>query len=76
MPSTKQKNKTDRKITVYLAQVVDSAGVPMRQVARDTDMTPATLSRIKTGKQRPDLETIEKLCNYFECDLSDLVRLE
>lgn len=65
-----------RVITIHLDTCIQKSGVSLRRVAKDTDLTPATISRIKTGKQLPDLKTIAILCNYLECDLNDMVRLE
>lgn len=42
------------------------------QVADAAGITKGMLSAYETGRQRPSLETLEKLLNTLECDLNDL----
>jgi transcriptional regulator with XRE-family HTH domain len=41
-------------------------------VADAAGITKGMLSAYETGRQRPSLETLEKLLNTLECDLNDL----
>jgi transcriptional regulator with XRE-family HTH domain len=42
------------------------------QVANDAGITKGMLSAYETGRQRPSLETLEKLLETLHCDLNDL----
>ena len=42
-------------------------GRGLREVAKEMGISPATLSRIETGKQ-PDLETFSKVCRWLAVD--------
>jgi DNA-binding Xre family transcriptional regulator len=45
-----------------------------RRLAELVDLSPDTLNRIANQKvSRIDHETIDKLCVFFDCDLSDLM---
>lgn len=70
------KKPKPRQITIHLDRCVEHSEVTLRQISKDTDLSISTISRIKTGKQLPDLKTVQVLCNYLECDLSDMVSLE
>lgn len=46
-----------------------------RRLAQLAELSPDTLNRIANQKvTRIDHETIDKLCAFFGCDLSDLMR--
>ena len=47
-------------------------GKKQYQVAQAAGITKGMLSAYETGRQRPSLETLEKLLNTLECDLNDL----
>jgi DNA-binding Xre family transcriptional regulator len=48
-----------------------------RRMAELVQMSPDTLNRIAKQKvTRIDHETIEKLCAFFDCELTDLMTLE
>mgnify|MGYP003376238268 CR=1 FL=1 len=42
-------------------------GRGLREVAKEVEISPATLSRIETGRQ-PDLETFSKVCKWLGID--------
>lgn len=45
-----------------------------RRLAQLVNLSPDTLNRIANQKvTRIDHETIDKLCDFFDCDLSDLM---
>jgi len=44
----------------------------MREVAREIGISPATLSRIETGRL-PDLRTFSKLCGWLKIDPAELL---
>ena len=47
-------------------------GKKQYQVAQAAGITKGMLSAYETGRQRPSLETLEKLLTTLECDLNDL----
>ena len=50
----------------------DRQGKRQYQVADAAGITKAMLSAYETGKQKPSLETLEKILTALDCDLNDL----
>jgi len=50
----------------------DRQGKRQYQVADSAGITKAMLSAYETGKQKPSLDTLEKILTALECDLNDL----
>ena len=50
----------------------DRHGKKQYQVAEAAGITKGMLSAYETGRQRPSLETLEKLLDTLSCDLNDL----
>ena len=50
----------------------DRLGKKQYQVAEAAGITKGMLSAYETGRQRPSLETLEKLLSTLGCDLNDL----
>jgi len=50
----------------------DRQGKRQYQVADAAGITKAMLSAYETGKQKPSLDTLEKILTSLECDLNDL----
>lgn len=50
----------------------DRQGKRQYQVADAAGITKAMLSAYETGKQKPSLDTLEKILGALECDLNDL----
>jgi transcriptional regulator with XRE-family HTH domain len=50
----------------------DRQGKRQYQVADTAGITKAMLSAYETGKQKPSLDTLEKILGALECDLNDL----
>ena len=50
----------------------DRQGKKQYQVADTAGITKGMLSAYETGRQRPSLETLEKILNTLGCDLNDL----
>ncbi len=49
----------------------------INQLSLDTGITRPTLTRLKENKSDGiRLETLEKLCHYFQCELTDLLEIE
>lgn len=59
------------------AQAEDQGDLTFRRLAQLVSLSPDTLNRIANQKvTRIDHETIEKLCDFFGCTLSDLMQRE
>lgn len=56
----------------FFAQLMDKKGVTPYKVAKDTGITQATLSRWKTGKVSPSIETLQILADYFQVSIDEL----
>jgi transcriptional regulator with XRE-family HTH domain len=50
----------------------DRRGRKQYQVAGSAGITKGMLSAYETGRQRPSLETLDKILDTLECDLNDL----
>jgi transcriptional regulator with XRE-family HTH domain len=50
----------------------DRQGKRQYQVAAEAGITKAMLSAYETGKQKPSLDTLEKILDALLCDLNDL----
>lgn len=50
----------------------DRQGKRQYQIADAAGITKAMLSAYETGKQKPSLDTLEKILTALECDLNDL----
>jgi len=50
----------------------DRVGRKQYQVADTAGITKGMLSAYETGRQRPSLDTLEKILDTLECDLNDL----
>ena len=54
-------------------QLMEEKGVTAYRVAKETGITQATLSRWKTGKVSPSIETLQVLAEYFEVTIDYLM---
>ena len=61
-------------IIVKLHELIWQNRVKGYQVAEATDLSKATISKLVKGEDIDvKLSTINKLCNYFKCDLKDII---
>lgn len=52
-------------------------GLSQAKVAEDTKLSTTTVNKLYKNKfNRVDKNTIETLCNYFDCNLQDLLTLK
>ncbi|NTW03854.1 MAG: helix-turn-helix transcriptional regulator [Oscillochloris sp.] len=55
----------------------ESGSLTFRRLAQYVNLSPDTLNRIANQKvTRIDHETIDKLCDFFGCELGDLMKRE
>lgn len=51
--------------------------IPLSHIAAEIDVRNNTMTNwLKNDQQKLDVAVIERLCDYFECDLSDLLYFE
>ena len=61
------------KLAVLMASATEGP-LKQKQVADATGIRPATISDIYHSRmKRMDMEVLEKLCSYFECQPGDLL---
>ncbi len=61
-------------IKIKLHELIWQNNVKGYEVAQATNLTPATISKIVRGENVDvKLSTINKLCNYFNCNLTDIL---
>lgn len=60
-------------IKCHLARLMGEKKMKVMDVSRETGLNRNTVTLLyKETAQRVDFETIEKLCELFECDVGDL----
>ena len=61
-------------IKCHLARLMGERKMKIMDVARETGLNRNTVTLLyKETAQRIDLEAIDKLCDLFECEVSDLL---
>ena len=61
-------------IRIKLHELIWQNNAKGYEVANATKLTPATISKIVRGETVDvKLSTINKLCNYFKCNLNDII---
>ena len=60
-------------IKCHLSRLMGEHKMKIADVARETELNRSTISSLyKEEASRIDLETIDKLCELFDCQVSDL----
>ncbi len=60
-------------IKCHLSRLMGERRLKIADVAKDTKLNRGTLTRIyHEQSQRIELEVLNKLCNYFQCPVSDI----
>ncbi|MBX6951412.1 XRE family transcriptional regulator [Providencia rettgeri] len=61
-------------IRCHLARMMGEHKLRIADVARETGLSRATITLLyKETAQKVDLEALDKLCQLFDCQLSDLL---
>lgn len=64
-------------IKCHLSKLLGEKRLSIADVSRDTGINRGVITRLYHETAiRVDLEVVEKLCLYLECDLADLFSLE
>ncbi|MEB3280550.1 MAG: helix-turn-helix transcriptional regulator [Lyngbya sp.] len=69
----------DRKVFCKLAVLMAERDphLSQRQLARELELSPTTINQLFGNKfKRIDVETVEKLCKYFQCEIGELFILK
>lgn len=61
-------------IKCHLSTLMGTKKIKISELARETNLNRNTITLLfKEEASRIDLETIDKLCKYFDCSISDLL---
>lgn len=64
-------------VKCHLSQLMGIHKLKVADVARATGLNRSTITALYDEKAtRIDLETIEKLCNHFNCQIGDLLEIK
>lgn len=64
-------------MTITLNQVLEDRGISQNQLAKDTGISVETIRNFKNNKtSRISFDVIEKICNYLNCSIGDVMCLE
>lgn len=58
-------NEPATEFGLWLYQNIERRGISMRQVARDLDISPTTVSYHISGKRLPGFRMVKEYCDYF-----------
>lgn len=61
-------------ITIKLYELIWQHKVKGYELAKATDLSKATISKLMKGENIDvKLSTIDKICDYFKCDINDII---
>ena len=64
-------------IVLKLDDLMWKRNVTAMDIAKHTDLGISTISRLRNNKATGiDFNTIEKLCKFFNCSISDLIEIQ
>lgn len=62
---------------ITLNQVLEDKGISQNQLAKDTGISVETIRNFKNNKtSRVSFDVLEKICNYLNCDVENVMCLE
>lgn len=63
------------RVEITLLEVLESKGISKNKVCKFCDMQRTQLNKyINNEMDRVDLSILARLCDYLECDISDLLK--
>ena len=63
-------------VRIHLSRLMGERKLKIADVARETDINRGTLTRLYYEKaERVDLDVLEKLCRFLECEIGDLMEI-
>lgn len=61
-------------ISINLEKLLEKKSITKYRLSKDTGLDPITIRKICNGETTSiEFRTIDILCDYFECDISDLI---
>lgn len=63
-------------IKLRIKELREEKGLSQKQLAEAIGLKHQTISHYENGRLEPNLETIEKLCNYFDVSAGYLLGIE
>ena len=64
-------------LRIRLSTLLGERRLRISDVCRDTGINRGTLTRLYyESAERIDVDTLERLCSYLACDVSDLLRID
>lgn len=62
---------------IMLNQILEDKEISQNQLAKDTGISVETIRNFKNNKtSRISFEILEKICNYLDCSVEDVMFLE
>jgi putative transcriptional regulator len=63
-------------IKIHLSTLMGERKLKISDVANDTGINRGTITRLyKETAERVELDVVEKLCRYFECEVGELIEI-
>ncbi len=64
-------------VRIKLTELMEERGVTQIDLVRELKLSPTTIGKLYRQKStRLDLETIDKICNFFEVPIDGLLEVE
>ncbi len=64
-------------MNITLNQILENKGISQNQLAKDTGISVETIRNFKNNKTtRISFDILEKICNYLDCGVEDVMCLE
>ena len=61
------------KFSIRLIELRNGTGLTQAELARKLDMSRSTLGMYETAKREPDIETLERIADFFNVDMDYLL---
>ncbi len=62
-----------RKLSERLNDLIEESGITQKELSGKISLAPQTINNYVKGNRMPDLETLEKLCDVFDCSADYLI---
>ena len=66
----------DEMISLNIKQEIELSGKSKTEIARAIGVSNPTVSQCLSGRIRPTLATLSKLCNYLNCSADDILLIK
>lgn len=64
-------------VKIHLSRLMGERKLKISDLARETGLNRGTITRLyHETAERVELDVIEKLCDYFQCEIADLLEIE